>query len=170
MKMEGLQVANPEGFTSACLMKFGTFALGVRPASLFGQTVEVREFTLEGLEINIEMAGLVANVTKIMDHLKSLSSKDQSVDKPKAQAQAPAPEKTKAPPAEGKKISVTTITIKNVVANFYLGGKCLPVKVPLIEMKNVTSDNAKGVAMHELVARVVPTGRPHRAGHPGQRV
>lgn len=146
VKMVGLQVANPEGFKSACLMKSGTFAVSVRPGSLFGKTIEVREFTLDGLEVNIEMAGLAANVTKIMDNLKRLSSKDPG----------PGAEKPKTPPSEGKKISVTTITIKNVAANFYVGGKCIPVKVPLIEMKDVTSDNATGVAMHELAARIVP--------------
>lgn len=144
VKMVGLQVANPEGFKSDCLMKSGTFAVGVRPGSLFGQTVEVREFTLDGLDVNIELAGLVANVTKIMDNLKRLSSKDQSAQKPAEQ------------PSEGKKVSVNTITIKNVTAHFILSGAPVTVKVPLIEMKNVTSDNAKGVAMHELVARVVP--------------
>lgn len=144
VKMVGLQVANPEGFKSDCLMKSGTFAVGVRPGSLFGQTVEVREFTLDGLDVNIELAGLVANVTKIMDNLKRLSSKDQSAQKPAEQ------------PSEGKKVSVNTITIKNVTAHFILSGAPVTVKVPLIEMKNVTSDNAKGVAVHELVARVVP--------------
>ena len=148
VKMVGFQVANPEGFKSDYLMKSGTFAVGVRPGSLFGQTVEVREFTLDGLDINVEMTGLAANVTKIMDNLKKLSSKDQGAEKPKA------------PPSEGKKVSVNIITIKNVAAHFYLGslsgGKGITVKVPLIEMKNVTDDNAKGVAMHELVARVVP--------------
>lgn len=144
VKMVGLQVANPEGFKSDYLMKSGTFAVGVRPGSLMGQTVEVREFTLDGLDMNIELVGLVANVTRIMDNLKKLSSSD------------PDQAKSKAPPSEGKKVSVTNITIRNVVARFYLGGKCITVKVPPIEMKNVTSDNAKGVAMHELVARIVP--------------
>jgi hypothetical protein len=148
VKMVGLQVANPEGFKSDYLMKSGTFAVGVRPGSLMGQTVEVREFTLDGLDVNIEQTGAGTNISKIMDNLKKLSSKDQGAEKPKEQ------------PSEGKKVSVNTITIKNVAAHFYLGGltgsKGITVKVPLIEMKGVTSDNAKGVAMHELVARVVP--------------
>ena len=144
VKMVGLEVANPEGFKSEHLMKSGTFAVTVRVMSLFGQTVEVHEFTVDGLDMNIELVGLVANVTKIMDNLKKLSSTD------------PGPAKSKAPPSEGKKVSVTNITIRNVVARFYLGGKCITVKVPPIEMKNVTSDNATGVAMYELVARVVP--------------
>jgi hypothetical protein len=148
VKMVGLQVANPEGFKSDYLMKSGTFAVGVRPGSLMGQTIEVREFTLDGLDVNIEQTGAGTNISKIMDNLKKLSSKDQGAEKPKEQ------------PSEGKKVSVNTITIKNVAAHFYLGGltgsKGITVKVPLIEMKGVTSDNAKGVAMHELVARVVP--------------
>jgi len=69
-------------------------------------------------------------------------------------------EKT-APESGGKKVTVDEIVIENVVAHVQLlpvGGKTstFKVEVPKIVLRDVTSDNAKGVAVSELVARVLP--------------
>lgn len=142
MKMTGLKVANPEGFASPHLMHTGTFDLELVPGSLLGDTVEVRKFELDGLDVNIEQKVPQSNVSVILKNLERF-----------ADGGAPAEEK----PAGETKVKVDRITVRNVVATFHLPAVGpLQVKVPAIELTNVTSDEADGVVIRELVVRLVP--------------
>ncbi|NLX59816.1 MAG: hypothetical protein GXY74_12090 [Phycisphaerae bacterium] len=147
MTMDGLTVANPEGYETPHLIKSGRFDLQVDPGTVFGETVHVKGFRLNGLDLNIEQKGLgKTNVSQIMDNLKRFQGADADTAE-----QEPG----------GKKVAVDEIVIENVVAHVQLlpvGGKASTVKVevPKIVLKDVTSDNAKGVAISELIARVLP--------------
>ena len=143
LKIVELTVANPEGFSDRRLMQSGRFELHLRPASVFTDTIELRRFELDGLEINIEQRLAGSNVGKVIDNLKRLASDD-----------APAESE-----GEGKKIKVARISIKNVVANFYLlpdlaPGGPLTVKLPEIELTDVASGD-EGVTVSELVSRLM---------------
>jgi hypothetical protein len=147
MKMGGLNVANPQGFTSPHLMHSGTFDVEIEPGSLFGETIVVKKFELDGLDLHVEQKLPKSNVSVILDNLKRLGGEgaEPKTDKPE----------------EGKKVKVDRITIRNVAATFHLPtGPVklgpLKVEVPVIEMTEVTSDNADGVVVSELVGRIVP--------------
>jgi len=147
MKMGGLNVANPQGFTSPHLMHSGTFDVEVEPGSLFDETIVVKKFELDGLDLHVEQKLPKSNVSVILDNLKRLGGEGAE---PKAEE-----------PEEGKKVKVDRITIRNVAATFHLPtGPVklgpLKVEVPVIEMTEVTSDNAEGVVVSELVGRIVP--------------
>ncbi len=138
--MDGLRVANPEGFGSAHLMDSGSFLVELKPASVFTDTVHLPELVLDGLDINIEQTLAGSNVSKILDNLKRFEK-----------------EKKEKPTKPGKKIRVDHILIKNVTAHFVLiGGKAVTVKIPEIELNDVTSDNAEGVVLPELIGRIFP--------------
>ncbi|MBN2583161.1 MAG: hypothetical protein JXL80_08835 [Planctomycetes bacterium] len=147
MTMDGLTVANPEGYETAHLIKSGRFDLQVDPGTLLSKTVHVTKFTLDGLDMNIEQKGLgKSNVSQIMENLKRFESPDA---------------KPKDSEPSGKKVAVDEIVIENVVAHVQLlpiGGKASTVKVevPKIVLNDVTSDNAQGVAISELTARLLP--------------
>ncbi len=141
MQMKGLKVANPEGFAGPHLMQTGTFDVELVPGSLLEDTVVLKKFELDGLDLYIDQQMPKSNISVIMDNLKKLGG-----DEPKEEEKS-----------EGKKVQVDIITIRNVVAHVkVLVGPEFTIKVPKIEMKNVTGDNAAGVALPELVARILP--------------
>jgi hypothetical protein len=142
LQMKGLTVANPPNFNGAHLMKTGTFELELVPSSLMDKTILLKKFELDGLDMYIDQQMPLSNIGVIMENLKKLAGGE----KPKEEK-----------PSEGKKVKVDLITIKNVVAHVkVLAGPELTIKVPEIQLKNVTGDNAAGVALPELMARIVP--------------
>jgi hypothetical protein len=141
LQMQGLNVANPKGFNGAHLMQTGTFELELVPGSLMDKTIVLKKFELNGLDMYIDQQMPRSNISVIMDNLKKLGD-----EKPKDQK-----------PSEGKNYRVDLITIRNVVAHVkVLVGPELTIKIPEIQLKNVTGDNAAGVALPVLVARILP--------------
>jgi len=141
LQMQGLNVANPKGFNGAHLMQTGTFELELVPSSLMDKTIVLKKFELDGLDMYIDQQMPRSNISVIMDNLKKLGD-----EKPKDQK-----------PSEGKNYRVDLITIRNVVAHVkVLAGPELTIKIPEIQLKNVTGDNAAGVALPVLVARILP--------------
>jgi len=141
--MNELNISNPEGgFVSAFLMDAKRFEIEVAPASLFSDTVEIRKFEIDGLEMHIEQKLPLSNVSIIMNNIKRSSE-----EKPAAKSQ-------------GKKVKADLILIKNVEAYFHLlpgtsKAGILKVKVPQIELKNVSSDKTGNVT-GQLVRQLFP--------------
>jgi hypothetical protein len=141
LQMQGLNVANPKDFNGAHLMQTGTFDLELVPGSLMDKTIVLKKFELNGLDMYIDQQMPRSNISVIMDNLKKLG--DEKPKDPK--------------PSEGKNYRVDLITIRNVVAHVkVLAGPELTIKIPEIQLKNVTGDNAAGVALPVLVARILP--------------
>ncbi|HOF18532.1 MAG TPA: AsmA family protein [Phycisphaerae bacterium] len=143
MEMDGLKIANPEGFKTPHLMDSGRFELALRPASLVSETVELKRFELDGLDVNVEQGKSGSNVSAVLNNLKKLSSKDK-------------PEQKKE--EGGKKVSVDRIVIRNVAAHVSLlpgGGESFTIQLPPIELNGVTSDSPQGVPVSELSGRIL---------------
>lgn len=144
--VDSLQVANPEGYSSNPFMKLNHFDLELKPTSLLTDKVVLRNFELDGLDIRIEQKLTESNVSKLLDNLKRLDSgkEPDKVEKKK----------------EGKKVQLDRVRVKNVVAHFHLLPGVSPgpisVKVPEIVLDDVTSDEAGGIVVEQLVARIVP--------------
>lgn len=149
LQMETLGVSNPAGYSSPHLMRTGHFHLAVSPGSVFGDTVVVPAIELDGLDVNIESKTLTNNIAVVLDHVKKLGGESS----PAQQPQAPAPKEK----PSGKKVRVDKVVIRNVVAHVILpipAAKPLVVKVPTIELNNVSSD--KGISIDQLIGRLVP--------------
>ena len=149
-QINGLSIANPEGFKTPHLMKTGRVELAVVPGSILGDTIQVKKFEIDGLDLNMEQKSIGAtNIGALLDNINKAagSSKPKDDKAPKDQG--------------GKKVKVDQIRITNVVAHVQvlpIGGSAttLEVKIPEIILDNVTQDNASGVAMPELMKRLVP--------------
>jgi len=146
VRIDGLNVANPEGFETPHLMHTGRFDLGVQTGSLFSDTIEVTRFELEDLDLYIEQKLGSSNVSTVLENIK-------------AKAGEPAPETGKEEP--GKKVKAGRIVVRNVTAHIQLlpvGGQAstIDVEVPEIVLEDVTSDSPNGVAVAEVVRRIVP--------------
>jgi hypothetical protein len=141
--VKGIVIANPEGCNKEHhLMKTGSLEAVVEIGSLFTDTVIIDKFQIEGLDIYVDQPSLgKLNLTMLLDNMKAHA--------------APATAES------GKKFKVGSILLTNSVAHLQvlpIGGQAtiFDVKVPEIKMDNVTSDNASGVAMPELMRRVIP--------------
>jgi len=138
LAIDQLKMANPSGFDSPHLINTTRVATELKTDTLFSDTVELSKFEIDGLDVNIEGNLSGSNIARIIENLKKFSS-----DKDKAETEG------------GKKIKVDRILITNVVAHFSLGKLAkATVKVPPIELRDVTSDNAEGVVISELSARI----------------
>ena len=140
--MNDLNISNPEGFLSVSLMNAGRFEIEVAPASLLSDTVEIRKFEIDGLEMNIEQKLPFSNIAKIIDNIKR-----SSADKPKDDAEA-------------KKVTADLVLIKDITAHFKLlpgasEAGTVTVKVPQIELRNVSSERA-GSVTGQLVSQLFP--------------
>ena len=144
VRLDYLSVANPEGFKTSHFLEVGKLDVGVVLGSFLGKTVEVTQFDIDGLDLNIEQQGGTTNVAAILDHIEKLGGQK---DQPKEPS--------------GKKLKVSRIVIRNVVAHIQVlpvGGEAttLDIPVPEIVLENVTQDNAQGIAVSELMRRLVP--------------
>ncbi len=147
LEMDTLQVANPAGYATPHMMKSGRFRLQVVPGSVLSETVRVPLLQLDGLDIHIESKGLGSNVGEILENVKKLGG-----EKKTAAPAEPAPAKE-----GGKKVAVDRVVIRNVVAHVrppLPGAQPITVKLPAIEMNDVSSD--KPISIAQLVGRLVP--------------
>jgi hypothetical protein len=144
LKVDGLTIANPVGYKSPFLLKTGHFDLQVQPKTILEDTVDVTKFEVQGAEVYLEQETGRSNASIVLDNLKRLDT---------------GPKK---PGEGGKKVRVDTITIRDVTAHVQIlpigGGKAsdVTVQVPLIELKGVTGDNAQGLVIGEVAARILP--------------
>jgi len=148
-RINDLAIANPEGFKTPHLMKAGRIDVGVNTSSLLGDTIQVGKFEIDGLDLNMEQKSIGAtNIGALLDNIN------------KAAGSKPKDDKAPKDPG-GKKVKVDQIRITNTVAHVQvlpIGGNAstLEVKIPEIVLSGVTQDNASGVAVPELMRRLIP--------------
>jgi len=129
---------NPEGYSSEHLLDSGRFAVELEPASVLSDTIRLRNFELDGLDINIEQKGLGSNVGQVLQNIEKIAG-EPSDDKPSE-----------------KKVHLDRAVIRNVVAHFHLPvGDPVTVNIPEIVLNDVAADEAGGVAISQLVGRLL---------------
>ena len=146
LRIDALTVGNPEGFKTPHLLAVSRFDLGVVTNTLFGETIQVNRFEIDGLDLHIEQKPGTSNVSKVLDHIKS-----QAGDEEPGEAEA----------AGGKKVKADRIVIRNITAHVQMlpisgDATTLDIEVPKIVLEDVTSDDPNGVAVAELARRVLP--------------
>lgn len=143
--LDGLTVANPEGFTEPHLMAAGHFGLKIEGGSVLSDTVRVPLIELNGLDVYYIKTGDGDNVQPILDNLERFKSDAPAEDEPAAEAKP------------GRKFIVDRLTMTDITLHLrvpVVGTRT--VKINRIEMDGLTQDNAQGMAMSELMGRIVP--------------
>jgi len=138
-QLDGLNISNPKGFDSPHFLTLDKGRLAVSLGSLRTDTVEVPEFALEGIDVNLERKAGKANYQVIMGNLGRFESKEESAQDSKS----------------GKKFVIREILIKNVKVNVDLlpvGGSLTKTTVPIdeIRLKDVGTGSNKGVLISQL--------------------
>jgi hypothetical protein len=134
--LDGLKVANPEGYDQPHFLKLDDADVDLTLRSLLEETVELPNLTLKGLDVNLEKKSDKANYQVILDNLKKFESGDRT------------------PPKDGKKFVIRTVEISDVVVHvdmIPLGGDATRIDVPIerIELKDVGS-GGKPLQLAEL--------------------
>lgn len=146
LDLNGLKIDNPKGFKSGHFIDMKRLDVELEPKTILAETIRIRTFELDGLDINIEQGPTGSNVDRILESLKRFGGPEGEKAKDKA---------------GGKKVHVDRIVIRNVVAHYhFLPGLAtdepVTVEVPEIVLNDVTSDDPEGVVVSELVSRVLP--------------
>ena len=142
-RMKGLDVANPDGFTSDTFFRLGEGFVAVTLGSLRQDTVELPTLSLAGVQMNLEKKGSSSNFGVITDNLKRFESSDtgQSGD-----------------PAEpGKSFVIREIVITDInvtVDLLPIGGTLNRIEVP-IEQVRLTDVGNDGLTTAEMTALVI---------------
>jgi len=140
LSMNGLSVANPEGFKSEHFLSLGDGSVAVSLGSLMGDKVEIPKLTLSDITMALEKDGGKANYEVILENLAKLSSEG---DQPAEQAQ-------------GKRFVVNELLITNVdVRAEVIGGMAVPIHIDEIRLTDIGSDTDKGVLLKDLSGIIV---------------
>jgi uncharacterized protein involved in outer membrane biogenesis len=139
VQVNELAIANPPGFEFQQLMGNKMLLVEVKGGTLLSDTIEVPLIELDGLDVYFEKTADGTNLDPVMANLERFQSEEEDQ------------------PTEGRKFVVEKMTIRNITAHVkapVIGTKT--VTVPEITFENLTQDNAQGLVLSELVARVVP--------------
>jgi hypothetical protein len=141
VKLTGLKVKNPKGYTSDHFLTMDTGGLEVTLGSLLKDTVVVPTLELDNIDLILEKKDGNANYSEIQTNLAGQDSQDKNTQ-------------------PGKKFIINDLLIKNVTVHADVspfGGEATRVtlNIPEIHLKNVGSDSDKGVVMIELTNVVV---------------
>ena len=143
VELRGFNMGNPKegGYASPYLVDLGEFNVAVEPGSLLTDTVHITKFQIDELVMNIEWKDVLrSNINDIMANIKGTKTQEKE-----------------GTGGKGKKVEADIIQVKNITANFYVPGKKdpIPVRVPIIELKDFKSDESGSVA-GELAMQLLP--------------
>jgi hypothetical protein len=141
LSVDGLEVANPAGFSEPDFFRLKDARVDVQPRSLLESTIHVPLFALDGITLNIERIRGKSNYDAILQSLKKFESGGKPAEKSTG---------------TGKQFVIDSLRITDVEAKVSyapLGGQpsTVSVAVPEIRLKNVGSAQG-GVDSAELIA------------------
>ncbi len=142
-RMKGLDVANPEGFTSDTFFRLGEGFVAVSLGSLRQDTVELPTLALSGVQMNLEKKGGSSNYGVITNNLKRFESSDTGE-----------PGKSTEP---GKNFVIREIVITDInvtVDLLPIGGTLKRIEVPIEEVR-LTDVGNDGLTTAEMTALVI---------------
>lgn len=131
VKIEGLNIKNPEGYENKSLLELGSGKVETSMKSLFSDPVEIASIVLDEITLTIEQKGLTNNLQEVLNNLPKS-------DAPQAET-------------EGKGLVIKNLQITNTTVKV----KLLPVpgqndtvtlKLDPIEMKDLGTDSKMDMA------------------------
>jgi len=153
LTLNGLTVANPQGYQTDNLVHLGECSAAVDLKSLTTDTIKVKQILLKDMVLTIEQKGLTSNLKDILDKINA----QQKDKEPKKEQKKETPEKEEAP---GKKVLVEKIEIIGAKAKIKLlplpGKKdAMDIKLAPIVLENVSQDQNKAVMLSTIIQKVL---------------
>ncbi len=155
-EMNGLTIANPDGFTSEHFLKLNGTNVKLDTASIRSEVIALPTISFDGIDVLLDKGQDPSNYNTILNSLKRFESKD-----------------TKAAPENqgGKKIAIDSLTLNDInirVANMpgvsLLTGD-VAINIPSIELKDIGKDDPMTAAeITNLVIKTVLTAAVEAGG------
>ena len=148
LNLEGLKVANPEGFEAEHFLQIERGDVAVGASSLMEDQVVVPSLTLSGVDLVLEKRDGKFNYQQIMEHMEGLSQPDQP----------------------GRRyiihdLRITDITVHSNALPTGEGEALRTFKLPDIHLTDVGSDTEAGVLLPQLSGLVVESLMQNLAQH-----
>ncbi|HEV8111751.1 MAG TPA: hypothetical protein VGR31_03170 [Planctomycetota bacterium] len=155
--LKELSLANPPGFRPEPFVHLASAQAAWQNGTILSKTIQMDEFVVDGVDVNLERTGSGTNYGTILDHLGKISGGDKG--KPTESA-------------GGKTLLIKKIEIRNVRAGLHLSGVplasgSLEVKVPSIVINDFRSDGSTTeivskltrVLLQSILERVLAAGK-----------
>lgn len=141
LELQGLDVANPPGFTSPTFLKAGVIRVDVSLPELIKKEAHVQEITLEGPEFTYELKDGQTNVSVLMERLQKAES-------------APPPEPSGEPKQEGEpvKLKVDLLRVADAKVHVVIGGRTVNISIPEIEIRDIADKDGNAVPPSQIMS------------------
>jgi hypothetical protein len=137
VRLAELEIGNPEGFKSEHLFSMDKLSVDVAPATVFSDTIVVKDVTISGVKVIYETTGLRSNLGTL---LKSLEKGQGDAEEPAEDSEV----KKEDDAAPGKQVIIKRVVLEDLevkVAATLAAGRGLTLPLSRIELTNL---GAKG--------------------------
>lgn len=137
LRLEGLHVGNPEGFTSPGLFDLDRMEIRLRPGSLFSDTIRVTRIEIAAPVITYELGLGRSNIGALIEQLGGEPAGEETP------GGAGEPEKEGEEP-KGKKVVIDELVIRGArvkVSAVATGGLGAPIPLPPITLRDIGKDS-----------------------------
>lgn len=152
LEIDNLTLQNPPGFATPYLMKIDRLDLQLRPRTLFSDIVEIDNFSVDTVHINIEQNLAGNNILKVVDRLNSEENSGGSGGEIGRSETAETGKKLR---LNFRAIAVRDTRVNLVVSSFGLTADPIHFKLPNLQLTDVSSDELQAVLTEELIAEFV---------------
>lgn len=157
-RINNLTINNIDKFSTPHLIKVSRINVNVKPTTLLTNIIEVNDFDIENLEVNIEQKLSNNNVLEFIESLKSETPQNSNLHNFKPQNFNP---QTKPPESQTKlKLNFQVINIENTQVNLVLSAlgvttNQITFDLPNFRLTNVSSDNLEEILVSEFIQWLV---------------
>lgn len=141
--IDGLTIANPEGYSEPDFLRLRDGDVEVTLGSLMEDVVQVPRLELDGIELWVLEKDGKANYQVILDNLAKLSGPEEE----------PAPDAPEDEAGKGYKIDLVTIT--DVTVNGEVLDQPVNLNVPKLEIKELGSDTPAGATLSQVQGAII---------------
>lgn len=144
LSLRNLKVGNPQGFSKKDIFAVDKVDVALKPLSLIGNKIVIKNITVDGVTLNYEIVGNKSNLSVIQDNLSG------NVKKPVQQSKAnAAPKDEKA----AKSVVIDSLLIENVRAGAYVSGVGMTLALPSVRLKDI--GKSKPSTMRDVIEKVL---------------
>ena len=142
LSLRNLKVGNPQGFSKKDIFAVDKVDVALKPLSLFGNKIVIKNITVDGVTLNYEISGNKSNLSVIQDNLTGGAKKpaQQSKAKPKDEKAA-------------KSVVIDSLLIENVRAGAYVSGVGMTLALPSVRLTDI--GKSKPSTMRDVIEKVL---------------
>lgn len=144
--LQGLEVANPDGFNTDYAFSLGGVSVAVDTSSINSDTITINEVVVDAPKVIYELSGTNSNISTIQSNVDAFTKTMSSGDSAAATDSG-----------DGPKLVINNLYVRNgevAVSADFLQGKKMGVPLPQIHLSDIGKDSG-GATPAEVAAKVL---------------